>query len=107
MEPSCFLLVCNRTRLLPQVSVEALFAVAKQEMLPLAIEGLTELHGHERDEDIDAVVEDAPADVSQNICSESFASHVLVIDYQIDRRDEEVEAKKNSMKQDCLLLLKD
>ena len=44
VEPSGFLLVCVLDGLLPEIGVEALFVIAEQEMLPLTVERLTELH---------------------------------------------------------------
>ena len=52
MEPSGFLLVCARVSF-PEVGFEALFSVAEQKLLPLSVERLAELHGHDRDEDED------------------------------------------------------
>ena len=45
VEPSGFLLVCAFTSL-PEISVKALLAVAKQELLPLAVERIAELNRH-------------------------------------------------------------
>ena len=44
VEPPGFLLVRVLDGLLPEKGVEALFVIAEQELLPLTVERLTELH---------------------------------------------------------------
>ena len=53
MEKSGSLLVRDHARLFYKVSVEAFFAIAQQELLPLACERLAEFDRHVSDEDID------------------------------------------------------
>ena len=58
VEPSGFLLVCAHVLLLPEVTFKALFTVAKQEMLPVAVERFAELNRHVGDEGVDQAIDD-------------------------------------------------
>ena len=109
-----FPLVRARRVLLPEVGFETLFAVAEQEMLPLTVERLAELHWHVRDEDEDASIDDRLAYFKTSLgfkCSAfplDLFSWILYYDSNpCYGKQADVEAEEDSEKYNNFLFLED